>query len=317
MNYYVGIDIGGTNTKIGLVDEGGNIIFTTIVKTDSMDGFENTVERISNILKEQIKGTNIDFENVKAVGLGVPGPVAEERIAKFWANLPWPKNIDVAAEFEKHLGKPVKVENDVNVITLGEMWKGGAKGYTNVVGLAIGTGIGGGVIVNGKLISGKNGAAGEVGHITVERDGKLCGCGKNGCWEAYASATGIIREANSRLTVNKNNLLYERTQGREVEAKDIFDAAKEGDAFSLSLVDYEAEYIANGIGTLLNVLDSDIVVIGGGVSLAGAILFDKINEKLPKYALSSTLEGLKIVKAELGNDAGIIGAAYLGMQGSN
>ena len=313
MNYYVGMDLGGTNTKIGLVDEAGNIIFTTIVKTDSKDGMEKTVERLSNILIEQIKGSNIDYNDVKGVGMGVPGPVANERIVKFWANFPWPREVDLAAEFEKNLNRKVKVDNDVNVITLGEMWKGGAQGYRNVLGLAIGTGIGGGVIADAKLVSGKNGAGGEVGHIKVKKEGKLCGCGQNGCWEAYASATGLVREANSRLTVNKNNLLYERTQGREIEAKDIFDAAKEGDKFSISLVDYEAEYIALGIGNLLNILDPEIVVIGGGVALAGEILFDRINEKLTKYALPSTLEGLKIVPAELGNDAGIIGAAYLGM----
>lgn len=311
MNYYVGIDLGGTNTKIGLVDGDGNIIFTTIVKTDSKEGFEKTVERLSKILIEQVKSTNIDFENVKGVGLGVPGPVVNERIVKFWANFPWEPNIDLAKAFEKHLNKPVKVDNDVNVITLGEMWKGGAAGYKNVLGLAIGTGIGGGIVVNGKLVSGKNGAGGEVGHIKVERDGKLCGCGQNGCWEAYASATGLIREATSRLTVNKNNLLAKKIEGRELEAKDIFDAAKEGDEFSLSLVDYEAEYIAFGIGNLLNVLDTEIIVIGGGVALAGDILFDKVNEKLKKYAMPATLENLKIVPATLGNDAGIIGAAYL------
>ncbi len=313
MNYYVGIDLGGTNTKIGLVDEAGNIIFTTIVKTDSAEGFENTVERLSNILKEQIKGSNINYENVKAVGIGVPGPVVNERVVKFWANFPWPREIDLAGEFEKHLNKKVKADNDVNIITLGEMWKGSAQGYKNVLGLAIGTGIGGGVIADGKLVSGKNGAGGEVGHIKVEKDGKLCGCGQEGCWEAYASATGLIREAQSRLAVNKNNLLYERVKGRELEAKDIFDAAKEGDKFSLALVDYEAEYIAFGIGNLLNVLDPEIIVIGGGVALAGEILFNGVNEKLKKYALPSTLEGLRILPAKLGNDAGIIGAAYLGM----
>ena len=311
MNYYVGIDLGGTNTKIGLLDEDGNILFSTIVKTESEQGFEKTIERLSNILKIQVSNLNISFNDVAGVGLGVPGPVANGRIVKFWANFPWPVNVDLAAEFEKHLGVPVKVDNDVNVITLGEMWKGGGRGYKNVLGLAIGTGIGGGVVVNGKLVSGKNGAGGEVGHIKVERDGKLCGCGQEGCWEAYASATGLVREAKSRLTVNKNNLLYERTKDREVEAKDIFDAARDGDEFSLNLVDYEAEFIALGIGNLLNVLDTDVVVVGGGIALAGAILFDKINEKLRKYAMLSTLEGLKIVQAELGNDAGIYGAAYL------
>lgn len=311
MNYYVGIDLGGTNTKIGLLDEDGNILFSTIVKTESEQGFEKTIERLSNILKIQVSNLNISFKNVVGVGLGVPGPVANGRIVKFWANFPWPVNVDLAAEFEKHLGVPVKVDNDVNVITLGEMWKGGGRGYKNVLGLAIGTGIGGGVVVNGKLVSGKNGAGGEVGHIKVERDGKLCGCGQEGCWEAYASATGLVREAKSRLTVNKNNLLYERTKDREVEAKDIFDAARDGDEFSLNLVDYEAEFIALGIGNLLNVLDTDVVVVGGGIALAGDILFDKINKKLRKYAMLSTLEGLKIVPAELGNDAGIYGAAYL------
>lgn len=311
MNYYVGIDLGGTNTKIGLLDEDGNILFSTIVKTESEQGFEKTIERLSNILKIQVSNLNISFKNVAGVGLGVPGPVANGRIVKFWANFPWSVNVDLAAEFEKHLGVPVKVDNDVNVITLGEMWKGGGRGYKNVLGLAIGTGIGGGVVVNGKLVSGKNGAGGEVGHIKVERDGKLCGCGQEGCWEAYASAIGLVREAKSRLTVNKNNLLYERTKDREVEAKDIFDAARDGDEFSLNLVDYEAEFIALGIGNLLNVLDTDVVVVGGGIALAGAILFDKINEKLRKYAMLSTLEGLKIVPAELGNDAGIYGAAYL------
>ena len=314
MNYYVGIDLGGTNTKIGLVDEAGNIIFATIVKTDSMEGFEKTVERLSKILLEQVKGSNINFEaDVKGVGIGVPGPVVNERIVKFWANFPWPKEADLAGEFEKHLNKQVKVDNDVNVITLGEMWKGAAQGYKNVLGLAIGTGIGGGIIVDGKLVSGKNGGGGEVGHIKVEKNGKLCGCGQDGCWEAYASATGLIREAQSRLAVNKTNKLYERVKGREIEAKDIFDVAKEGDEFALKLVDYEAEYVALGMGNLLNILDPEIIVVGGGVALAGDILFNAINEKLKQYSLPSCLENLKIVQAQLGNDAGILGAAYLGM----
>ena len=229
MNYYVGIDLGGTNTKLGLVDENGNIIFTTIVKTDSIEGFSQTVQRLSKILMAQIENSNIKFNDVKSVGIGVPGPVLNNRIVKFWANFPWENGVDLALEFEKNLGIPVKADNDVNVITLGEMWQGAGQGYKNVLGLAIGTGIGGGIIVDGKLVSGLNGAGGEVGHIKIEHDGKLCGCGQKGCWEAYASATGIIREAQSRLLINKRNLLYEMTKGRDLEAKDVFDAAKQGD----------------------------------------------------------------------------------------
>ena len=313
MKYYVGIDLGGTNTKLGLVDEKGNIIFTTIVKTDSMEGFSETIQRLSKILITQIEGTNVNFDDVVSVGVGVPGPVLNSRVVKFWANFPWKHGVDLALEFEKNLGKPVKADNDVNVITLGEMWKGAAQGYKNVLGLAVGTGIGGGIIVDRKLVSGEHGAGGEVGHIKIEPNGKLCGCGQKGCWEAYASATGIIREAKSRLAVNRQNLLYEMTKGRDLEAKDVFDAAKKGDAFSIDIVDYEAEKLALGIGNLLSILDPEIVVVGGGVALAGDFLFDRVKEKLKDVAFPSILENLKIVAATLGNDAGILGAAYLGM----
>ena len=313
MDYYVGIDLGGTNTKIGVVDKEGNKIFTTTIKTESIDGYEISLNRIADILKENLKEYEIPLDKVGGVGIGVPGPVVQTRIVKFFANFPWPENLDLAAEFEKRIGLKVKVDNDVNVITLGEMWKGAGKGHNNVLGIAIGTGIGGGIILNGQLVSGKNGTGGEIGHTKLVRDGKLCGCGQKGCWEAYASATGLIREAQGRLIVNKKNQLYEMTKGRELEAKDVFDAAKAGDKFSVDIVDYEAEYLAMGISNLLNTLDPEIVVLGGGVSLAGDFLIDRVKESLKKYALPSALEGLKIVQAELGNDAGILGAAYLAM----
>ena len=313
MDYYVGIDLGGTNTKIGVVDKEGNKIFTTTIKTESIDGYEISLNRIADILKENLKEYEIPLDKVGGVGIGVPGPVVQTRIVKFFANFPWPENLNLAEEFEKRIGLKVKADNDVNVITLGEMWKGAGKGHSNVLGIAIGTGIGGGIILNGQLVSGKNGTGGEIGHTKLVRDGKLCGCGQKGCWEAYASATGLIREAQGRLIVNKKNQLYEMTKGRELEAKDVFDAAKAGDKFSVDIVDYEAEYLAMGISNLLNTLDPEIVVLGGGVSLAGDFLIDRVKESLKKYALPSALEGLKIVQAELGNDAGILGAAYLAM----
>ena len=313
MDYYVGIDLGGTNTKIGVVDKEGNKIFTTTIKTESIDGYEISLNRIADILKENLKEYEITLDKVGGVGIGVPGPVVQTRIVKFFANFPWPENLNLAEEFEKRIGLKVRADNDVNVITLGEMWKGAGKGHSNVLGIAIGTGIGGGIILNGQLVSGKNGTGGEIGHTKLVRDGKLCGCGQKGCWEAYASATGLIREAQGRLIVNKKNQLYEMTKGRELEAKDVFDAAKAGDKFSVDIVDYEAEYLAMGISNLLNTLDPEIVVLGGVVSLAGDFLIDRVKESLKKYALPSALEGLKIVQAELGNDAGILGAAYLAM----
>lgn len=317
MKYYGGIDLGGTNTKIGLLDEKGTMIFNTSIKTNSQEGVEKSVKRICDTLLAKMQEYSVDIESLYSIGIGIPGPAVNKRVIKMFANFPWPKNLDLAREFEKHLGKPVYIENDVNVITLGEVWVGAAKGYDEVLGMAIGTGIGGAVISNGKIVPGKIGAAGEVGHIKLYPNGKLCGCGQKGCFEAYASATGIIREATSRLMVNKNNLLYEMTKDRELEAKDVFDAAKQGDKFSIDIVDDIAEFISYGLGNILNILDPQIVVIGGGVALAGELLFSKIREKLSKYTLVPILETLEIKEAMLGNDAGIYGAAYLAMVETN
>lgn len=313
MKYYGGIDLGGTNTKIGLLDEKGTLIFKANIKTTSEEGYKTTIKRICDVMLHEIEVANIELSDIVAIGVGIPGPVVKNKIVKFFANFNWDKNLNLAKEFEGIIGKPVYVGNDVNVITLGETWVGAAKGYSDILGLAIGTGIGAGVIVDNKLVSGKVGAGGEVGHIKLIPNGLLCGCGQKGCFEAYASATGIIREAESRLKVNKNNLLYEIVKDRSVEAKDVFDAAKQGDKFSMDIVEYITDMLALGISNVLNILDPQIVVIGGGVALAGEILFDKIKKKIKNYTMPPILEGLEIKPAILGNDAGIYGAAYLAM----
>lgn len=313
MKYYGGIDLGGTNTKIGLLDENGNLIFKTTIKTMSELGSDETVKRICDVLKNEMANYDISKDDLHAVGLGIPGPVVNKRMIKFFSNLPWGENLDLASVFEKHLDKKTFLDNDVNVITLGEAWVGSAKNYSNIVGIAIGTGIGGAVVVDGKIVSGKLGAAGEIGHIKLFPNGILCGCGQKGCFEAYASATGIVRETESRLKVNKQNSLYEITLTREIEAKDVFDAAKNGDEFALDIVNCEADYLALGFANVLNVLDPEVIVIGGGVSLAGDILFKRLKEKLKLYALPPVLENLEIKQSILGNDAGIYGAGYLAM----
>lgn len=314
--YVIGVDLGGTNVKAGIVREAdGAVIKSQSIKTESEKGYDDTFKRITELVESMLKSENISKEEVKGAGVGVPGPVVNDSIVTFWANFPWEANLNISKVFGEKIGFEVKVGNDVNVITLGEVWQGAAKGYKNVLGLALGTGIGGGIVVNGKLISGVNGAGAEVGHMKVVdiENGALCGCGHKGCWEAYASATGVIREAKSRLTVNKNNKVWELIDGNidNLEAKQVFDAAKEGDKFALDIVDYTAKYLAMGIGNLLNILDPEIVVMGGGVALAGDILFDKVNEKLKDYAIPVTLNNLKILPAKLGNDAGVVGAAAL------
>lgn len=313
MDYYVGIDLGGTNTKIGLLNIEGDILKSSIIKTLSSEGVDKTMERIWSVIQELVKETDVNIENVKGIGMGIPGPVEDQSIVAFFANFPWGTNVNVKEKLEKIAGIETKLDNDANIIALGEAKYGAAKGSKSSVTVALGTGIGGGIYVNGMLISGFKGAGGEIGHMKIVKDGRVCGCGQKGCFEAYASATGLIREAVSRLTVNKQNLLYTMIEGNiaGLEAKDIFDAAKEGDAFSLDLVDYEAEYLAMGIANILNIINPEAIVLGGGVALAGDILLDPLRKKLEKYALPVTLEDLKIVQGILGNEAGIKGAVGL------
>lgn len=313
MNYYAGVDLGGTNTKIGILNREGGILKSRIIKTLSAEGVDNTLERIWKTIQELAQELDINIKNIKGIGLGIPGPVLEQSIVAFFANFSWERNINIKEKLEKLTGIETKLDNDANIIALGEAKYGAAKGSKSSVTVALGTGIGGGIYIDGKLVSGAKGAGGEVGHMKIVKDGKLCGCGQRGCFEAYVSATGLIREAVSRLTVNKQNLLYKMIDGdlMRLEAKDIFDAAREGDAFSLDLVDYEAEYLALGIANILNIINPEVVVLGGGVALAGDILLNPMREKMVKYALPVTLEELKIVQGVLGNEAGIKGAVGL------
>lgn len=314
MKYIAGVDIGGTNTKIGIVSIEGRIVAKESIKTLSMEGVESTLKRIWASIKGLLEKNEINYEDLLGVGMGIPGPVREQEIVGFFANFPWEKNLNIAKLFRNISGKETKLENDVNVIALGEARHGAGRGAKTSVTIALGTGIGGGIYIDGKIISGFNGAGGEVGHMKLVKDGKLCGCGQKGCFEAYASATGIEREAISRLKVNKTNKLYQKLNGEidKVEAKDVFDCAKEGDAFSLDIVDYEAEYLAMGIGNVLNLINPEKIILAGGVSLAGDILLDRVKEKLPKYAMSVAIEnGFSIELGILGNDSGIYGASAL------
>lgn len=314
MKYIAGVDIGGTNTKIGIVSSEGRIVAKESIKTLSMEGVESTLKRIWASIKGLLEKNEINYEDLLGVGMGIPGPVREQEIVGFFANFPWEKNLNIAKLFRNISGKETKLENDVNVIALGEARHGAGRGAKTSVTIALGTGIGGGIYIDGKIISGFNGAGGEVGHMKLVKDGKLCGCGQKGCFEAYASATGIEREAISRLKVNKTNKLYQKLNGEidKVEAKDVFDCAKEGDAFSLDIVDYEAEYLAMGIGNVLNLINPEKIILAGGVSLAGDILLDRVKEKLSKYAMSVAIEnGFSIELGILGNDSGIYGASAL------
>lgn len=313
MEYFVGIDIGGTNSKIGILNSNGDILKSTSIKTESIEGVDYTLNKIWASVLELADELDITRDLIKGIGMGIPGPVIDQKKVGFFANFPWEKNINISEKMEGISGIKTRLDNDVNVIALGETLYGAGKGYSKSVTIALGTGVGGGIFIDGKLISGATGAGGEIGHMKLEKEGKICGCGQKGCFEAYASATGVIREALSRLQINKNNELYRLIDGdlNKLEAKHVFDAAKNGDKFSLDIVDYVSDYLAMGIGNVLNIINPEVIILSGGVALAGDILLDKVKEKLPNYALGITIENLQIKLGQLGNDAGIKGASAL------
>lgn len=315
MNYFVGIDIGGTNVEIGILNAQGDILGKESIKTESKKGAEDTFNRIWNKTKELAEKLKIKVEDIEAIGLGIPGPVVNNSVVKIAANFSWNNDFPAKDLMEKVTGKPVKVGNDVKVIALGETLFGAGKGYKNSITIPIGTGIAAGIIIDGKILEGAEGAAGEFGHVVVNKEGYKCGCGLTGCLETYCSATGIVREGRRRLELDKNNALYEVIGGdlEKLEAKHIFDLAKKGDKFSSEIVDFFCEKLAEGVGMLLNIINPEIIIFTGGVARAGEIITDGVKKYLPKYALGMTMENLIFTFGKLEEEAGIKGAAALVM----
>ncbi len=315
MSYFVGVDIGGTNVEMGILNELGEILIKKSIKTDSKKGAEDTFGRIWTAINSLITELGITKDDIKSIGMGIPGPVLNNSVVKIAANFSWGDNFPAKELMEKISGKPVKVGNDVKLIALGETLFGAGRGYKNSITIPIGTGIAAGIIINGAIVEGADGAAGEFGHVVVNKQGYKCGCGLTGCLETYCSATGIIREGKRRLAENKENALYRRINGNvdSLEARDIFDLAKAGDKFCMDIVDWFCEYMAEGIGMLLNILNPEIIIFSGGVARAGDILLDGVKKNLAKYALGMTMENLKFAFGELNEEAGIKGAAALVM----
>lgn len=315
MSYFVGVDIGGTNVEMGILNELGEILIKKSIKTDSKKGAEDTFGRIWTAINSLITELGITKDDIKSIGMGIPGPVLNNSVVKIAANFSWGDNFPAKELMEKISGKPVKVGNDVKLIALGETLFGAGRGYKNSITIPIGTGIAAGIIINGTIVEGADGAAGEFGHVVVNKQGYKCGCGLTGCLETYCSATGIIREGKRRLAENKENALYRRINGSidSLEARDIFDLAKAGDKFCMDIVDWFCEYMAEGIGMLLNILNPEIIIFSGGVARAGDILLDGVKKNLAKYALGMTMENLKFAFGELNEEAGIKGAAALVM----
>lgn len=303
-----GIDIGGTSVKLGIFTENGNLKDKWEIPTRKDNDGMYILEDVSKSIQSKIAEHNIEKDNVIGIGIGVPGPVTEDGTVLKCVNLGWGV-FNVADEMQKLTGFKTKVGNDANVAALGEMWQGGGKGYKNLIMVTLGTGVGGGVIMDGEILTGSNGAAGEIGHILVSLDEEdSCGCGKQGCLEQFASATGIVKEAKRLL-----NNTTKPSKLRDVQflsAKNIFDFAKEGDELAIKSVEQLGKYLGIALSHVAAVVDPQVFVIGGGVSKAGNILTEVIKKYYENYVMYA-LKGKEFNLATLGNDAGIFGSAKL------
>ena len=306
--YIYGVDVGGTAIKFGLFDKGGKIMDSFEVPTDTKDNGINILPLIEKVIKENINKNKLNIADILGVGLGVPGPVNGEGVVLGCVNLGWGVT-PVKEILEEKLGVLVEAGNDANVAALGEMWQGSGKGCRNVVMVTLGTGVGGGIIVDEKVVTGANGAGGEIGHIKMEKDEvESCGCGKKGCLEQYASATGIVRLAKKKLAADNAQTPLRNID--DIQAKDIFDSAKKGDKAALELVELLGDYLGTALANIACVSNPEIFIIGGGVSKAGDILLDTIKSYYRKYAFAAS-ENAEFKLASLGNEAGIYGAARL------
>ena len=305
--YCFGIDIGGTTVKCGLFNVKGDILEKWEIPTRTENNGVNILPDVAATIDAKIQEKGIARDTIAGVGVGIPGPVNEEGAVICAVNLHW-GYVELEKELEKLTGLTVKAGNDANVAALGEMWKGGGAGYHNVVMVTLGTGVGGGIIVNGKIVTGTHGAGGEIGHVHVEDDEhESCNCGNQGCLEQYASATGIARLEREWLEKSDEPSVL---RDREISAKAVFDAVKEGDALAKKVADEFGAYLGKAVASMTAILDPEVIVIGGGVSKAGTFLTDWIDRYYRELTPISENKG-EVRLATLGNDAGIYGAARL------
>lgn len=307
--YCFGIDVGGTTVKMGLFTTEGELLDKWEIPTRKEDGGAYILNDVAASVEAKLAEKNIAKEDVAGAGIGVPGPTLDTGYVSICVNLGW-KDKNPANELSELLSIPVKAGNDANVAALGEMWKGGGEGYLDVVLLTLGTGVGGGIIINGEIAPSHRGVGGELGHITVNPDEEAtCNCGNRGCLEQYASATGVVRIAKKLLAASKEESSLRTLE--TVTAKDVFDAAKAGDHLAVEAVEVLGKYLGLVVANVALTVDPDVFVIGGGVSKAGQVLIDVITKYYHKFAKIIGDNKAKVVLAKLGNDAGIYGAARM------
>ncbi|KAF1679627.1 glucose kinase GlcK [Bacillus mexicanus] len=306
--WFVGIDLGGTTIKLAFINQYGEIQHKWEVPTDKTG--ETITVTIAKTIDSKLDELQKPKSLIKYIGMGAPGPVdMAAGIVYETVNLGW-ENYALKNHLETETGIPAVIENDANIAALGEMWKGAGDGAKDVILVTLGTGVGGGIIVNGEIAHGINGAGGEIGHIcSIPEGGAPCNCGKTGCIETIASATGIVRIAKEKIAKAKQTTCLKATE--QLSSRDVFEAAAEKDEMALEVVDYVAKHLGLVLGNLASTLNPSKIVIGGGVSRAGELLRSKIEKTFREYAFPRAAEAADISIASLGNDAGVIGGAWI------
>lgn len=314
--YTIGIDLGGTNIVASVVDDDYNIIGTSKTPTNSPRSADEIFDDIADVCEEAVKTAGLTMEDIDSVGMGTPGTVNQDGVIEFANNLAF-NNVPARTMLAKRINKPeekVFIENDANCAALGEAYAGCGNGAKDFVAVTLGTGVGSGVIIGGKIVNGVNYAGGECGHMVIVVDGEQCSCGRKGCWEAYASATALIRQTKKAMEEYPDSLMHKlaKEEGK-VSGRTAFDAMRLGDIAGIKVVDDYIKYVACGLINIVNALQPEIICIGGGICNEGETLMKPLRRfvQSERYSIHSKNQ-TKIVKAELGNDAGVIGAALLG-----
>lgn len=315
--YTIGIDLGGTNIVASVVNDEYKIIATSKTPTNSPRSAEEIFDDIAEVCEEAVKSAGLTMDDIESVGMGTPGTVNADGVIEFANNLAF-NNVPARTMLAKRLNKPeekVFIENDANCAALGEAKAGVGNGAKDFVAVTLGTGVGSGVIIDGKIVNGVNYAGGECGHMVIVVDGEQCSCGRKGCWEAYASATALIRQTKKAMEEYPDSLMHKlaKEEGK-VSGRTAFDAMRLGDIAGIKVVDDYIKYVACGLINLVNALQPEIICIGGGICNEGETLMKPLRRfvQAERYSIHSKIQ-TKIVKAELGNDAGVIGAALLGI----
>ena len=311
--YFVGIDLGGTNIKGGVVDRAGTVVHFESIETEGQHGRDHVLDRMGMLVGKVRDAAGLGRDQIAAVGIGSPGPLnAKEGIIHEAPNLPGWINLPLAAEVSRRCGYPAFLENDANSAALAEAYAGAGKGTQCMIMLTLGTGIGGGIVLNGRVWHGADDIAAELGHVSVKFDGVRCNCGSIGCVEAYASATGVVRRAREALAEGAQSALADAADG--LTCAQVFQAAAAGDALAERVVADTAVYLGTAIGSLINIFNPDMVVLFGGMTNAGDQLFVPVREEVRKRSFKIGADRCQIVRSQLGGEAGVIGAAVTAMQ---